>query len=268
MKSISEAFVGDTFHLYKKPVEPFPGFKQPKPMVFAGLFPSDTNEFEKVQEAIEQLTLNDSSVTVNKENSNALGQGWRLGFLGTLHMDVFKQRLEEEHGVQVLLSNPTVPYKGCYALPFSTFSELIRSIIVSKVSYRGNLLNHIYIDETRVMVKSRLPSGEIVTDFYDRLKSVSSGFATLDYEEAGYESADLIKMEVLINGEPVDALAAVMHKGKVEYLGRDIAKRLKELIKRQLFDISIQTTCNGRVIARETKNTITIKTVFSNIRAL
>ncbi|OMJ11543.1 Translation factor GUF1-like protein, mitochondrial [Smittium culicis] len=284
MKSILEAHVGDTFYWQKNPVDSLPGFKQPKPMVFAGLFPSDTIDFEKLQDAIDQLTLNDSSVSVNKENSNALGQGWRLGFLGTLHMDVFRQRLENEYEVSVILSHPTVPYKiitkdGAEKIvkspadfpskvklgydlesllePFVNATIIVPNEYVGAILklcsfHRGVLNTHTYIDETRVMISVRLPSSEIVTDFYDKLKSHSSGFASLDYEEAGYEEADLVKMEVLLNTEPVDALATIVHRSRVETDGRDIAKKLKDLIKRQLFEITIQTTANGKVVARET----------------
>ncbi|PVV02117.1 hypothetical protein BB560_003439 [Smittium megazygosporum] len=264
MKSISEAHVGDTFFHQNHPVKPFPGFRQPKPMVFAGLFPADSNEYSKLQDAINQLTLNDSSVTVFRETSAALGQGWRLGFLGTLHMDVFKQRLEEEYGIDVILSHPTVPYKCEKELIIKSpedfpdrskikgdstlFEPMVSATIITPKEYLGSILNlcsyhrgalssNTFIDETRVMVSVKLPMSEIVTDFYDKMKSLSSGFASLDYEDAGYEESDLVKMEVLVNSKTVDALASVMHKSKVDLIGReyggDVTRKMKLLNKQK-----------------------------------
>ncbi|KAI9506040.1 P-loop containing nucleoside triphosphate hydrolase protein [Coemansia spiralis] len=284
MKTVAEAHVGDTFYKDKHPVEPLPGFEPAKSMVFAGIFPIDAGEFDRLNESIQKLTLNDSSVSVHKETSAALGQGWRLGFLGTLHMDVFRQRLEEEYDANILMTSPTVPYQIKYKDGITKFirtpSEFPNAIVMQErvestmepfvsstlifpeqylgsmlelcSTHRGDIQTHTYLDESRVMLKCKLPMAEIVTDFYDRLKSKSQGFASFDYEEAGYARSDLVKLEVLLNGEPVDALAAVMHKSSIATAGRDIAKRLKDVIRRQLFDISIQTTSNGKVIARET----------------
>ncbi|KAJ1956316.1 Translation factor guf1 mitochondrial [Dipsacomyces acuminosporus] len=294
MKSIAEAHVGDTFYRDKHPVEALPGFVPAKSMVFAGVFPIDAGEFDRLNESIQKLTLNDSSVSVHKETSAALGQGWRLGFLGTLHMDVFRQRLEEEYDANVLITSPTVPYQIKYRDGTTKFirtpadfpdSQAIQDTIESTLepfvlatlifpekylgnmlelcsSHRGDILNHTFIDETRVMLKCRLPMAEIVTDFYDKLKSKSQGFASFDYEEAGYDASDLVKMEVLLNSEPVDALAAVMHKNSVVTVGRDLAKRLKDVIRRQLFDIIIQTAANGKIVARET-----VKQLRKNVTA-
>ncbi|KAJ1824299.1 Translation factor guf1 mitochondrial [Coemansia sp. RSA 2599] len=294
MKSIAEAHVGDTFYKDRHPVEPLPGFVPAKSMVFAGVFPIDAGEFDSLNESIQKLTLNDSSVSVHKETSAALGQGWRLGFLGTLHMDVFRQRLEEEYDANVLITSPTVPYQIKYTdgitkfiqtpadfpdanimqdFVESTMEPYVSATILFPEKYLGNMLelctthrgeiqNHTYIDETRVMLKCLLPMAEIVTDFYDKLKSKSQGFASFDYEEAGYRASDLVKMEVLLNGEAVDALAAVMHKSMVVTVGRDIAKRLKDVIRRQLFDIIIQTAANGKIVARET-----VKQLRKNVTA-
>ncbi|KAJ2490745.1 Translation factor guf1 mitochondrial [Coemansia sp. RSA 2050] len=294
MKSIAEAHVGDTFYQDKFPVEALPGFVPAKSMVFAGVFPIDAGEFDRLNESIQKLTLNDSSVSVHKETSAALGQGWRLGFLGTLHMDVFRQRLEEEYDTNILITSPTVPYQIKYRdgtskfirtpadfpdanvmndyvestmEPFVTSTlifpeKYLGSMLELCTAHRGELQNHTFIDESRVMLKCRLPMAEIVTDFFDKLKSKSQGFASFDYEEAGYDASDLVKMEVLLNGEAVDALAAVMHKSSVVVAGREIASRLKDVIRRQLFDIIIQTTANGKIVARET-----VKQLRKNVTA-
>ncbi|KAJ2041420.1 Translation factor guf1 mitochondrial [Coemansia sp. S3946] len=294
MKSIAEAHVGDTFYRDRFPVEALPGFVPAKSMVFAGVFPIDAGEFDRLNESIQKLTLNDSSVSVHKETSAALGQGWRLGFLGTLHMDVFRQRLEEEYDTNILITSPTVPYQIKYRDGTSKFirtpadfpdanimndyvestmepfvistlifpEKYLGSMLELCTTHRGELQNHTFIDESRVMLKCRLPMAEIVTDFFDKLKSKSQGFASFDYEEAGYDASDLVKMEVLLNGEAVDALAAVMHKSSVVVAGREIASRLKDVIRRQLFDIIIQTTANGKIVARET-----VKQLRKNVTA-
>ncbi|KAJ1956712.1 Translation factor guf1 mitochondrial [Linderina pennispora] len=294
MKSIAEAHVGDTFYQDKHPVEALPGFVPAKSMVFAGVFPIDAGEFDRLKESIQKLTLNDSSVSVHKETSAALGQGWRLGFLGTLHMDVFRQRLEEEYDTNILVTSPTVPYQieykdgttkfirtpadfpdGTVLQDFvqATLEPLVTATLIFPEAYlghmlelcsshRGDILDHTFIDQTRVMLRCKLPMAEIVTDFYDKLKSKSQGFASFDYEDAGYGPSDLVKMEVLLNNEPVDALAAVMHKNSVVTVGRDLAKRLKEVIRRQLFDIIIQTASNGKIVARET-----VKQLRKNVTA-
>ncbi|KAJ2015541.1 Translation factor guf1 mitochondrial [Coemansia sp. S142-1] len=294
MKSIAEAHVGDTFYRDRFPVEALPGFVPAKSMVFAGVFPIDAGEFDRLNESIQKLTLNDSSVSVHKETSAALGQGWRLGFLGTLHMDVFRQRLEEEYDTNILITSPTVPYQIKYRDGTSKFirtpadfpdanimndyvestmepfvistlifpEKYLGSMLELCTTHRGEIQNHTFIDESRVMLKCRLPMAEIVTDFFDKLKSKSQGFASFDYEEAGYDASDLVKMEVLLNGEAVDALAAVMHKSSVVVAGREIASRLKDVIRRQLFDIIIQTTANGKIVARET-----VKQLRKNVTA-
>ncbi|KAJ2542853.1 Translation factor guf1 mitochondrial [Coemansia sp. RSA 1853] len=294
MKSVSEAHVGDTFYRDKHPVEALPGFVPAKSMVFAGVFPIDADEFARLDESIQKLTLNDSSVSVHKETSAALGQGWRLGFLGTLHMDVFRQRLEEEYDASILITAPTVPYQIKYRdgttrfirtpadFPDvhtmqdnveSTMEPFVLATMIFPERYlgqmlelctlhRGEIQNHVYIDEARVLLKCRLPMAEIVSDFFDKLKSKSQGFASFDYEEAGYEASDLVKMEVLLNNEAVDALASVMHRTSSVVAGRDMAKRLREVIRRQLFDIIIQTAANGKIVARET-----VKQLRKNVTA-
>ncbi|KAG2190410.1 hypothetical protein INT46_002201 [Mucor plumbeus] len=284
MKSASEAHIGDTFHHLGQKVDILPGFQPAQSMVFAGIFPVDTNDFRKLDDNIKKLTLNDASVSVHKETSHALGQGWRLGFLGTLHMDVFRQRLENEYDANIIVTQPTVPYKVVYRdgssklvrnpADFPDLEE--RSFKVSRLqepmvlatlifpdeymgklielcgSRRGEQLEYVYVDETRVMMKYRIPLAEVVTDFYDELKSRSSGYASFDYEEGGYEDSDLVKMNVLLNSKPVDALSVILHRTQVDIVGRDWVKRLKGVIQRQLFDVSIQTALGTKIIARET----------------
>ncbi|KAI9312602.1 GTP-binding protein lepa [Dichotomocladium elegans] len=284
MKTATEAHVGDAFHHLGKKVEPLPGFQPAQSMVFAGIFPVDTNDFRRLDESVTKLTLNDASVTVHKETSHALGQGWRLGFLGTLHMDVFRQRLENEYDANIIVTQPTVPYRVVYRdrtaklvrnpADFPDSEE--RSLKVAKLeepmvlatmifpedymgrmielcgSRRGEQVDYVFVDETRVMMKYRMPLAEIVTDFYDQLKSCSSGYASFDYEEAGYEESDLVKMTVLLNHKPVDALSVILHRSQVEVVGRDWVKRLKGVIQKQLFEIVIQTAVGSKIVARET----------------
>ncbi|KAL1917543.1 uncharacterized protein VTP21DRAFT_3936 [Calcarisporiella thermophila] len=283
MKVATEAHIGDTFYHIKQPVEPLPGFEPAKSMVFAGIFPVDTNDFTKLEESIEKLTLNDASVSVQKETSNALGQGWRLGFLGTLHMDVFRQRLEEEYEANVIVTQPTVPFKVLYRngtenlvqnpsdfpdpdqhVKVQEYQEpMVRGTMIAPETYLGSMIELCeakrgiqeeltYLDDSRVILQYRLPLAEVVTDFYDELKSRTSGYASFDYEEAGYDSSDLCKMNVLLNSKPVDALAAILHRSQVDRVGRDWAKRLKRVIQRQLYEVVIQTAVGSKIIARET----------------
>ncbi|RKP25914.1 hypothetical protein SYNPS1DRAFT_32872 [Syncephalis pseudoplumigaleata] len=303
MKNAKEAHIGDTFYRLKQPVDPLPGFEPAKSMVFAGVYPVDTDDFSQLEESITKLTLNDASVNVQKETSLALGQGWRIGFLGTLHLDVFRQRLEqhkhacqvdgtyhlrarlvvEKDGKETIVRTPadfpspdTMPHQRC------TLQEpMVLATLIFPAEYLGPMLElcgmrrgeqkeYQYLDDNHVMVRYVLPMAEIVTDFYDELKSRSSGFASFDYEETGYQESDLVKvtghmfvssssealmaggqMDVLLNGKPVDALATVLHRSQVQAVGRDWAKRLKNVIQRQLFEVAIQTAVGSRVIARE-----------------
>ncbi len=279
MKTIKEARVGDTIYHTKKEVTPFPGFKPSKPMVFAGIYPVDTNEFEALAEAIDKLTLNDASVTVEKKTSPALGLGFRCGFLGLLHMDVFKQRLEQEHGLSVIITAPSVRYqvilkhdKGTITVESpSDFPDphdieqvlepVINATIIVPQKYLGNIITLCeekrgvqrdmnYMDEDRVIIKYKLPLNEVATDFYDKLKSLSSGYASFDYEEAGFEPGNLVKMDILLNKKPVDALSTIVHEDKAYYIGRDLVDRLRKLIPRQLFEIAIQAAIGSKIIAR------------------
>lgn len=280
MKTVQEARVGDTIFHTKAPVKPLPGFKPAKPMVFAGIYPVVNTDFELLRDAIEKLTLNDASVSVEKKTSVALGLGFRCGFLGLLHMDVFKQRLEQEYGLDVIATAPSVLYKVKLtsgktedierpsefpdAGKIDTIFEPIidATIILPKEHIgpilklceekRGNQTDLTYLDETRIILKYKLPLNEVASDFYDELKSLSSGYASFDYEEAGYEPADLVKMDILLNGKPVDALSIIVHRDKAYYIGRELTQKLRKLIPRQLFEVAIQAAIGAKVIARET----------------
>uniref|UniRef100_A0A3Q2EH78 GTP binding elongation factor GUF1 n=1 Tax=Cyprinodon variegatus TaxID=28743 RepID=A0A3Q2EH78_CYPVA len=242
MKDVKEAQIGDTLYHQEQPVQALPGFKPAKAMVFAGrILEQELDNYPGgVQHAIERLTLNDSSVTVQRDSSLALGAGWRLGFLGLLHMEVFNQRLEQEYNASVIVTAPTVPYKVLLSS-----AKLIKS-------RRAVQKNVVYIDEQRVMMKYLFPLNEIVVDFYDLLKSMSSGYASFDYENAGYQAADLIKMDILLNGRPVEELTTIVHRDRAYSTGKAMCERLKESIPRQMFEIAIQAAIGSKVIARET----------------
>ncbi|KAM9470909.1 translation factor Guf1, mitochondrial isoform 1-T1 [Clarias gariepinus] len=288
MKEVKDAQIGDTFYLQKQPVEALPGFKPAKSMVFAGIYPTDQSEYPSLRSAVEKLTLNDSSVTVQKDSSLALGAGWRLGFLGLLHMEVFNQRLEQEYNASVIVTAPTVPYKAVLASPKlikeygqevvtivnpTQFPErscvveyqepMVIGTIISPDDFTGKIMslcqsrraiqkNMVYIDDHRVMMQYLFPLNEIVVDFYDDLKSMSSGYASFDYEEAGYEPAELIKIDFLLNGKPVEELTTIVHKDRAYNTGKAMCVRLQESIPRQMFEIAIQAAIGSKVIARET----------------
>jgi len=280
MKTVKEARVGDTIYYAKKPVTPFPGFRPAKPMVFAGIYPVVNDDFTLLSEAIEKLTLNDASVSVEKKSSAALGLGFRCGFLGLLHMDVFRQRLEQEYDVSVIATVPSVLYKlklknsnelidleNPSDFPESNRIEeisepIINATIITPTQYLGNMIKLCedkrgiqqelsYIDELRVILKYRLPLNEVATEFYDDLKSLSSGYASLDYEEAGYEPSKLVKLDILLNGKPVDALSSIVHADKAYQVGRDLTARLKGVIPRQLYEVIIQAAIGATIIARD-----------------
>ncbi|KAI0658799.1 GTP-binding protein lepa [Cubamyces menziesii] len=293
MKESSEAHIGDTFHRVGHPVEPMPGFKPAKAMVYAGVYPVDSSDFLKLEESIKRLSLTDRSVEVTRETSSALGQGCRLGFLGTLHMDVFRQRLEDEYNADVIITAPTVPYKVLHRdgktsivsnptdfpepadfasggrakavqepivkasiiVPEKYFSAMMELVF----EHRGTDLDWQPLDvageasgDGRVLMHAILPLAEIVTDFFDKLKSRSSGFASFDYEDAGYQTSDMRKMTFLLNGKPVDALALIVHADKAEAIGRQWVEKLFKVIPRQLFEIPIQAALGGKIIARRT----------------
>jgi GTP-binding protein LepA len=279
MKTIHEARIGDTIFLAKHPVKPFPGFKPAKPMVFAGIYPVDSEDFDLLRDAIEKLMLNDASITIEKKTSPALGLGFRCGFLGLLHMDVFKQRLEQEYGLSVIATAPSVRYQLkmkhtgeiIHIESPSDFPEgneietiyepIIKATIITPHRYIGNIMelceekrgiqeSLTYMDEDRAILRYTLPLNEVAIDFYDQLKSLSSGYASLDYEEAGYAPAKLVKMDILLNKKPVDALSCIVHVDKAYYVGRDLTEKLRKAIPRQLFEIVIQAAIGAKIIAR------------------
>lgn len=280
MKTIKEARIGDTIYHAKKPVTAFPGFKPAKPMVFAGIYPIESNDFGALSEAIEKLTLNDASLHVEKKTSVALGLGFRCGFLGLLHMDVFKQRLEQEYDLSVIATAPSVLYKIKMAHTGkiinvenpSDFPEanrideilepMIDATIIVPKKFLGNIISLCeqkrgiqqdlrYLDEQRIILKYKLPLNEVAIEFYDQLKSLSSGYASFDYEITDYEPAKLVKMDILLNGKPVDALSIIVHKDKAYYIGRELTDRLKKVIHRQLFEVIIQAAIGAKIIARD-----------------
>ncbi|VAH98341.1 unnamed protein product [Triticum turgidum subsp. durum] len=282
MRSTKEARIGDTLHQAKTIVEPLPGFKPVRHMVFSGVYPADGSDFEALSHAIEKLTCNDASVSVTKETSTALGMGFRCGFLGLLHMDVFHQRLEQEYGAQVISTIPTVPYIFEYgdeskvqienpaALNFNAGkritacweptviatiiipSEYVGPVIMLCSERRGEQQEYTFIDANRALLKYRLPLREIIVDFYNELKSITSGYATFDYEDSEYQKSDLVKMDILLNGQPVDAMATIIHNQKAQKVGRELVDKLKKFIERQMFEITIQAAIGSKVIARET----------------
>ncbi|KAJ0977883.1 hypothetical protein J5N97_013357 [Dioscorea zingiberensis] len=282
MRSTKEARVGDTLHHAKSTVIPLPGFKPAKHMVFSGLYPADGSDFDALNHAIERLTCNDASVSVTKETSTALGIGFRCGFLGLLHMDVFHQRLEQEYGARVISTIPTVPYifeysdgskvqvqnpatlasnpgkrvTACWEPSvIATIiipSEYVGPVITLCSERRGEQLEYSFIDSQRAFMKYRLPLREIVVDFYNELKSITSGYATFDYEDDEYQKSDMVKLDILLNGQPVDAMATVVHNLKAQRVGRELVEKLKKFIDRQMFEITIQAAIGSKVIARET----------------
>ncbi|KDQ60905.1 hypothetical protein JAAARDRAFT_709214 [Jaapia argillacea MUCL 33604] len=289
MKESSEAHIGDTLHRVGELVDPMPGFKPSKAMVYAGVFPVDSNDFPKLEESIKRLTLTDRSVTISRESSTALGQGCRLGFLGTLHMDVFRQRLEDEYDASIIVTAPTVPYKVVYKDKKEKFvsnptdfpdvldssgkvKEVQEPIVTASIivpeeylgemmdlcfTHRATAMDHRYLDSSgRILLTAVLPLSEIVTDFFDKLKSRSSGFASFDYEDAGYQASNLVKMSFLLNSKPVDALALIVHRSAEQEVGRLWVKKLHKVIPRQLFEVPIQAAVGNKIVARETLSAV------------
>ena len=281
IKESKEIKVGDTITTVENPCSaPIQGFEDVKPMVFAGIFPVDNDDFEDLRDSLEKLQLNDASLTFEPESSAALGFGFRCGFLGMLHLEIIQERLSREFDQEVITTVPNVSYKAYTKkgemLIINTPSDLpdptlmdyveepyIEAQIITKPDYiggimslcldkRGVLKKQIYLTPERVELSFDLPLAEIVFDFYDRLKSISRGYASFDYAPIGYRRSDLVKMDILLNGDMVDALSALVHKTKAEALGRKICKKLKELLPRQQFVIAIQASIGAKIIARET----------------
>ena len=291
IKEIADAKIGDTVtHTQRRATEPLPGFKAVKPMVFSGLYPADTGQYEALRTAVEKLKLNDSSFSYEPESSIALGFGFRCGFLGLLHMEIVRERLEREFGLALITTAPTVAYRvittaGTTVMvdspaklpPVQTIERveepIIRATIHLPAEYMGAILKLCedkrgkqrdikYIGENRVMLVYELPLNEIVIDFYDRLKSISKGYASLDYELEDFVASDLVKLDIRINGDVVDALSMIVHRDRAYMRGRDLASKMRELIPRQMFEIVIQASIGTKVIARET-----IKAVRKNVTA-
>lgn len=283
IKAANEVKVGDTITGSDNPCEmPIKGFEDVKPMVFAGIYPVDTEDYEELRYSMEKLQLNDSSLVFEPESSAALGFGFRCGFLGMLHMEIIQERLEREFNMTVITTVPNVSYKSYMKKdPDDVFivnnpSELpdpsgmdrieepyIKAQVITKTEYvgsimtlciekRGELQNQVYLTQDRVEITFEMPLAEIVFDFYDRLKSVSRGYASFDYHPIGYKESDLVKMDLLLNGEQVDALSALVHRSNAFDLGKRICLKLRELIPRQQFEIPIQAAIGAKVIARET----------------
>ena len=280
IKQVRDTRVGDTITHERRPcAEPLPGFKPSIPVVFCGLFPVDSAEFEDLRSAIEKLALNDASFSFEMETSAALGFGFRCGFLGLLHLEVIRDRIEREYGIELITTAPSVVYKlhmkdgsvrelhNPADMPDLTYVDhieepRIKATILVPDDYLGDVLKlcqdrrGIQLELTyagsRAMVVYDLPLNEVVFDFYDRLKSISKGYASFDYTQIGYREGDLVKMGILVNEEPVDALSMIVHRGTAEVRGRGMVERLKELIPRHLFKIPIQAAIGGKVIARET----------------
>jgi GTP-binding protein LepA len=291
IKEVKETRVGDTITADERPAsEPLPGFKPMKPMVFSGLYPTDANQYQGLRDALEKLRLNDSSFTFEPETSQALGFGFRCGFLGLLHMDIVRERLEREFGLSLITTAATVVYRvvtrtgetllidNPVKLPPESDVERIEEPVIQATIHlpqeflggvlgiceekRGSQKEIRYLGPKRVMLVYELPLNEIVVDFYDRLKSVSRGYASMDYEIAGYRPAELVKLDVRINGDVVDAMSMIVHRDKAYYRGRELVQRMRELIPRQLFEVVIQAAVGSRIIARES-----VKPLRKNVTA-
>mgnify|MGYP000963962337 CR=1 FL=1 len=281
IKTAKEIKVGDTITHVERPCsKAIEGFSNVKPMVFAGIYPVDADDYEELRASIEKLQLNDASLTFEPESSAALGFGFRCGFLGLLHMEIIQERLDREFNMDVITTVPNVMYKvyttkgeildvhNPSGMPDVTLIDTVEepyiaAQIISKSEYqgaimklcldkRGILRNQVYLTQDRVELSFDMPLGEIVFDFYDRLKSISKGYASFDYHISDFRKADLVKLDILLNGDPVDALSALIHRDNAYNFGRKICEKLKELIPRQQFEIAIQAAIGAKIIARET----------------
>jgi GTP-binding protein LepA len=281
IKTVQDTRVGDTVTNADRPAkEPLPGYRPAQPMVYSGLYPVDSQDYGRLREALEKLQLNDAALTFEPETSAALGFGFRAGFLGLLHMEVIQERLEREYDLTLITTAPNVVYEvqlvtgetlrvdNPALLPpagdlavieepvveanIITPSDYIGAVMELAQERRGTYMNLSYLDNVRAMLTYRLPLGEIMYDFFDQLKSRSRGYASLDYQLDGMQAADLVRMDILLNGEVVDALSTIVHKDRAYQKGRALAEKLRDLIPRQLFEVPIQAAIGARVIARET----------------
>ncbi len=289
IKNVSDTKIGDTITDATNPADkPLEGYKEIKPMVFCGLYPIETHQYEDLKTSLEKMRLNDSSFTFEPETSLALGFGFRCGFLGLLHMEIIKERLEREFGLSLISTAPTVIYRvtdmkgniiyvdNPNSLP-ERYIKIEEPFVKVSILVPQNYIGHIlelcqekrgiqkefnYISQDRIMVTYELPLNEILWDFYDRLKSLSKGYASMDYEFLGFRESNLVKLDILLNGEAVDALSLIVHKDRAYYKGRQITEKLREVIPRQLFEVVIQAAIGGKIIARES-----IKPLRKNVLA-
>ncbi|MEI6638627.1 MAG: translation elongation factor 4 [Chlorobium sp.] len=281
IKDVKDAKVGDTVTLVENPAhERLAGYKEVKPMVFSGLYPINSNEFEDLRESLEKLALNDASLVYTPETSVALGFGFRCGFLGLLHMEIIQERLEREYGVNIITTVPNVEYRVVMTngeivvvdnpskmpetgrlslveepyvtMQIITLADYIGNIMKLGMERRGEYKNTDYLDVTRVIMHFEFPLAEIVFDFHDRLKSISKGYASMDYEYVGYRESDLVKLDVLLNGDTVDALSIVVHRSKAFDWGKKLCLKLKGIIPKQMYEVAIQAAIGSKVISRET----------------
>ena len=291
LKNVSDVQVGDTITLARNPVkEPVGGFERAKPFVFAGLYPIETDKFEDLRDALDKLKLNDSSISYEPETSVALGFGFRVGFLGLLHMEVIKERLEREFDLDLIATAPTVTYEVVQTdgqiLRIQNPSQLppvnkiehikepyVKATIITPSEFLGNIITLLnnrravqtkmdYITPERVLLEYDIPMNEIVMDFYDKLKSSTKGYASFDYEPSDYRVGDLVKLDIKVAGEAVDALSIIVPESKAQSKGRDFVKAMKEIVPRQLFEVAIQASIGNKVIARET-----VKSMGKNVTA-
>jgi GTP-binding protein LepA len=291
IKEISETKVGDTITTVANPADkPWPGFKDVQPMVFAGIFPTETHEYEELRDALHKLKLNDASFSFEPETSQALGFGFRCGFLGLLHMEIIQERLEREYGLSLITTAPSVIYQvytkageqvrvenPAKLPPVQEIDRIEEPYIMATIHVpkeyvgavlglceerRGTQKDMSYIGTNRLMIKYEIPMNEMMFDFFDRLKTISRGYASMDYELIGYRPGNLVKLDVLVNGEVVDALSVIVHKDASYHRGRALVSKLRELIPRQLFEVALQAAIGTRVIARET-----VKAYSKNVTA-
>ncbi|KNG50862.1 GTP-binding protein lepa [Stemphylium lycopersici] len=286
MKRSQEAKVGDTYTTVgsEKLVEPYPGFEEPKSMVFVSAFPTDQDNHEHLEDSIQQIILNDRSVTLQKESSDALGAGWRLGFLGTLHCSVFEDRLRQEHGANIIITPPSVPFKVIWkdgtesiitnpnefpdqdqahfkvhevhepyvSATITLPDEYLGEVIKLCESNRGEQKELTFFTATQVILKYDIPLSHLVDDFFGKLKGSTKGYASLDYEDAGFHRSSIVKLNLLVNGSPVDAVSRVLHTSQVDKVGRMWVEKFKEHVERQMFEVIIQAAAGRRIVARAT----------------
>jgi len=290
IRDIVQAKIGDTIAQVRQNPTPLPGFQEVKPMVFAGLFPINTEDYENLRDAVAKLKLNDASFSYEPENSVALGFGFRCGFLGLLHMEIIQERLEREFNLELLTTAPGARYRVTMTdgevveidnpqkLPDPSFirmieepffeitilstDEFVGPILALSIERRGVQKKLEYVSANRVMIVYEMPLNEVILDFFDKLKSISRGYASLDYQFIGYRESDLVKMDILVNGEPLDALSLIVHKDKAFPRGKLLVEKMKEFIPRQMFEVALQAAIGNRIVARET-----VKALRKNVLA-